>query len=140
MKAAGTGETKGSYVLLIRLASPCDVVLRGENHMLRPGLYAYCGSAMGPGGLKARIARHRRRDKTVHWHVDQITTRAPVLKVGVSFDLSECDLMGQLLQQPGVCIPVVGFGSSDCRVCESHFLKLEDEISFQSLGLRPFEA
>ena len=140
MKAAGTEEAKGSYALLICLSSPCGVVLRGESHMLEPGLYAYCGSAMGPGGLKARIARHRRRDKTVHWHVDQVTTRAPVLKVGVSFDLSECDLLGQLLRLPGVCIPVAGFGSSDCRICESHFLKLEDEISFQSLRLQPFEA
>lgn len=140
MKAADTEEAKGSYVLLIRLASPCDVVLRGESHMLEPGLYAYCGSAMGPGGLKARIARHRRRDKTVHWHVDQITTRAPVLKVGVSFDLSECDLVEQFMPQSGVCIPVAGFGSSDCRTCESHFLKLEDERPFESLRLRSFEA
>lgn len=140
MKAVGTEKAKGSYVLLTRLDSAVDFALRGQVHTLRGGLYAYCGSAMGPGGLKARIERHRRCDKKIHWHVDQITTRAPVLKVGVSFDKSECDLLGQLLQQPGVCVPVPGFGSSDCRICESHFVKLGDDRAFHDLGLLPFGA
>lgn len=131
---------KGSYVLLIRLADRVEISLRGHPHTLEPGYYAYCGSAMGPGGLEARIARHRRRDKKVHWHVDQVTTRAPVIRVGVSLALSECDLVGQLLKQPGVCIPVPGFGSSDCKACKGHFVKLGGDKAFHNLGILPFGA
>ena len=140
MSAGGSKKDKGSYVLLIRLASALEIALRGHRHTLEPGLYAYCGSAKGPGGLDARITRHRRQDKKVHWHVDQITTRVPVLRVGVSFDLSECDLVGQLLKQPGVCIPVPGFGSSDCKACKGHFVRLGDDGAFHNLGLVPFGA
>lgn len=138
MNAPVSERDKGSYVLLIRLASPCDVVLRGKNGMLEPGLYAYCGSAMGPGGLKARIERHRRRDKKIHWHVDQVTTQVPVYKVGVSFDLSECHLVDLLARQTGAGFPIPGFGSTDCQDCKSHFLKLPSEKAFKNLGLQSF--
>lgn len=138
MNAPGSEKDKGSYVLLIRLASPCDVVLRGKSSVLEPGLYAYCGSAKGPGGLKARIERHRRRDKKIHWHVDQVTTQVPVLKVGVSFDLSECNLVDLLVKQPGVGFPISGFGSTDCKDCESHLLKLPSEKAFNGLDLQLF--
>lgn len=131
-------EGKGSYVLLIRVASAIDIDLRGHVHSLAEGFYAYCGSARGPGGLSARIGRHRRRDKPVHWHVDQVTTKATVLRAGVSFDRNECDLVRLLLSQSGVSVPVPGFGSSDCRICESHFLMLADEDAFGSLQLEPF--
>lgn len=127
---------KGSYVLLIRLDHGFEVTLGGEVLKLERGDYAYCGSARGPGGLAARIARHRRADKKVHWHVDQVTGRARVVEVGVSTSLSECDLVARLQAQPGTSVPIPGFGSSDCRVCKSHFVKLPDRKVFENLHLQ----
>ena len=37
---------------------------------VRPGFYVYVGSALGPGGLAARIGRHARQEKAFRWHVD----------------------------------------------------------------------
>lgn len=131
---------KGAYVLLIQISNRLEGALRGQAFVLEPGLYAYCGSARGPGGLRARIERHRRQDKKVHWHIDQVTTRAPVIAVGTSASLSECALVTCLLKEPGCSIPVAGFGASDCKTCGAHFLKLESGEAFASLGLDLFEA
>jgi hypothetical protein len=52
----------GAYVLMIDLAKPVAVAVGGGKACaLRAGRYLYCGSAKGPGGMKARIARHMRR-------------------------------------------------------------------------------
>lgn len=128
---------KGAYVLLIQLDERLDGAVAGREFTLGPGLYAYCGSARGPGGLKARIKRHRLRDKKVHWHIDQVTTRAPVIKIGVSLNLSECELLALLVKQRGCSLPIPGFGSSDCRDCPSHFVKVANEGVFDRLPLRP---
>ena len=40
--------------------------------VVQPGFYAYAGSARGAGGLAARIARHLRYEKSLHWHVDYL--------------------------------------------------------------------
>lgn len=132
-------SSKGAYVLFIQIANSLEVALRGRAFVLEPGFYAYCGSARGPGGLKARIERHRRTDKKVHWHIDQVTTRAPVIAVGTSASLSECALAASLLKETGCAIPVPGFGSSDCKTCQSHFLKLESSEAFESLALDSFQ-
>ncbi len=65
---------RGAYLLLIELTKATDVRLSNKRRAsLVPGHYLYAGSAYGPGGLKARIARHMRRAKVQRWHVDQLT-------------------------------------------------------------------
>ena len=66
-------RASGAYALLIALDEPLRVHAGARDATLAPGLYVYCGSARGPGGLAARLARHMRRDKRAHWHVDQLT-------------------------------------------------------------------
>ncbi len=85
--------------------------------MLAPGLYLYCGSARGPGGLAARLARHMRREKRAHWHVDQLTCAGDVLGAWVFPGGDECAVNATLEKFP---TPLEGFGSSDCRHCRSH--------------------
>ena len=34
------------------------------------GKYIYTGSAMGPGGIQARLLRHQKIIKKKHWHID----------------------------------------------------------------------
>ncbi|MEE8332606.1 MAG: DUF123 domain-containing protein, partial [Alphaproteobacteria bacterium] len=70
----------GAYALLIllkrRFAGNIGALGRVD---LPPGAYLYLGSARGPGGLRARLARHARRGKRLHWHVDRLTARRGAL-------------------------------------------------------------
>lgn len=116
--AADIPAGAGAYVLLIDLAKSIEVAIRGRGPCaLRAGRYLYCGSARGPGGLKARIARHMRRGKPVRWHVDHLTERGAVRGAWIFPGGVECALATRLSHLPA---PIPGFGSSDCRRCASH--------------------
>ncbi len=120
----------GTYILLIPLAEPLSVqVGRLGRVEFVAGLHAYVGSAQGPGGLRARVGRHLRRDKPLRWHIDTLTTAAPVVEVW--FDASsarlECVWAQALAALPGVRQPVPGFGASDCA-CSTHLLAFSEEI------------
>lgn len=107
----------GAYALWLRLPGPLAVKAGGSGALLPAGDYFYCGSANGPGGLRTRLARHWRREKRAHWHVDQITLAGEMLGAFVVEGASECALNAALGALP---IPLPGFGSSDCPRCVSH--------------------
>jgi histidyl-tRNA synthetase len=108
----------GAYALWIRLAAPLPVEAGGGAALLAAGDYLYCGSARGPGGLRARLARHMlRRDKRPHWHVDQLTGAGKLLGAWIEIGGSECALNEALADLP---VPLPGFGSSDCKRCVAH--------------------
>jgi len=110
----------GAYVIAIELAETVMVTLCGRAPIDLPaGRYLYCGSAKGPGGLKARLSRHFRRGKSVRWHIDQLTERGSVVASWISPGGDECELVRRFSQLP---IPLPGFGSSDCATCRSHLL------------------
>ena len=118
----------GAYGLLIRL--PCQ--FRGNigalgRVTLPPGSYLYLGSANGPGGLPARLRHHLRADKRPHWHVDHLNSAGTVERVFIVPDGQECDLVDFALELPSVHVPVLGFGSSDCRLCAAHLLGLPQD-------------
>ncbi|MFP4250514.1 MAG: GIY-YIG nuclease family protein [Armatimonadota bacterium] len=119
----------GSYVLIMTLDRPCrvEVGALGEIHF-PAGAYAYAGSAMG--GLDARIARHLRDDKRLHWHVDYLLQHAEVAEVVrvESDERLECRIASALAERLAV---VERFGSSDCA-CPGHLFgpdSLADSIS-----------
>ncbi len=117
----------GAYLLLIELAAPLALgIPRLGAATLAPGRYAYGGSAYGPGGLRARIDRHLRAEKTPHWHVDRLTVAGRVVGVRAVPGGRECDLVRELLERPGASVPVPGFGSSDCRACPAHLVALPE--------------
>lgn len=125
----------GAYILQIDLAQPVSVTIgRRPPLELQAGRYFYCGSANGPGGLRARLARHMRKGKPVHWHVDQLTERGSVTGSWLLCHGRECDLVSMLAPLP---MPVPGFGSSDCDRCRSHLLYSPTEISIGSFAHRP---
>jgi histidyl-tRNA synthetase len=107
----------GAYALWLRLAAPLGVRAGSCEGDLPAGDYLYCGSAKGPGGLRARLARHMRREKRAHWHVDQLTQAGEILGAFILEDGDECALNAALNALP---IPLPGFGSSDCRRCAAH--------------------
>ncbi len=116
----------GAYLLLFDLAAPLALgsVGRLGEVRLAPALYAYAGSAKGPGGLAARITRHLAPAKRTHWHIDRLTRLAPPKTVFVWPDGDECALVRRLESAAGVRFPVTGFGSSDCRACAAHLVAL----------------
>ncbi len=119
-------KNPGAYVLFFNLRAPCRLDIATLDFPLAaPGAYAYCGSARGPGGLRARIARHLRVDKTLHWHIDRLTATGCLTAVAYTRGGSECALFDRLLEGAGASIPIPGFGSSDCRRCPSHLLRIE---------------
>ena len=111
----------GAYVLAIELPEPVAVGIGGKPPaLLACGRYLYCGSANGPGGLRARLARHMRHGKPIHWHIDQLTEAGAVLGAWTFPGGDECDLAAALSHLP---IAIEGFGSTDCRRCASHLLR-----------------
>ncbi len=115
----------GAYVLLIELTAPLALDIAGlPRAWLAPERYAYCGSAYGPGGLKARIGRHLRQGKAQRWHVDRLSAAGRVVDVRAVPGGRECDLLARVLDMPGASVPVPGFGSSDCRRCPAHLVAL----------------
>ena len=78
----------GTYALLLEATGVQDVPIGklGVLHLL-PGIYVYLGSALGPGGLAARVGRHALREKVLHWHIDYL--RAETRLVAVWYARSE---------------------------------------------------
>ena len=112
----------GTYALL--LASVTDAVIRiGRLGSLRlqPGFYVYVGSALGPGGVRARLAHHMRSAERPHWHIDYIRTKTTLEGVWFCYRRKsrECGWARHFAKMTGVSVPMPGFGSSDCD-CESH--------------------
>ncbi len=107
----------GSYVLIIELSEPAEIEVGALGRVdFAAGGYAYVGSAMG--GLEARIERHLRDDKRLHWHVDYLLERALVVQVLrlESTDRTECAIARELATRLDA---VPDFGCSDCA-CASH--------------------
>jgi Uri superfamily endonuclease len=107
----------GSYVLLIELseARSIEVGALGEIEFAA-GAYAYVGSALS--GLDARIDRHLRDDKRLHWHIDYLLQHADVVDVArvESDERLECRIAARLAQRLKL---VERFGCSDCD-CAGH--------------------
>lgn len=119
----------GAYLLIIELDAEISIRLgaRPESR-LPPGCYGYCGSARGPGGIGARVRRHLRKGKRPHWHVDRLTEAGRIVGLRSLPGGSECRLVRDLLKLPGVTTPVLGFGSSDCRLCPAHLVSFGSGI------------
>ena len=137
----------GTYVLVIEVT--CRLMIEGPfNEFIPEGIYIYAGSALGPGGLRARITRHFSSRKKVRWHIDYLTGKVPPLLAVYTIHPGkfECALVKSLLKE-GFSPVLEGFGASDCREgCPSHLLRWPGSIqeciegifnAFTSLGLNP---
>ena len=118
---------KGAYLLLITIDQPfqLEISTLPLAEMMR-GVYAYCGSARGPGGIKARLTRHFASDKRKHWHVDHLTLPSSNLWAIGLLGGDECELNADLMATGQFSNPVTGFGASDCNICPSHLLFWQD--------------
>jgi len=114
----------GCYVLIFSLPEPVTFASgRFRGRAVPAGWYAYAGSARGPGGTRARILRHMKKRKKRRWHIDWLTCAREEIFALCFAQGSECRLAGALMDA-GHVSPLPGFGSSDCKVCESHLVFL----------------
>jgi Uri superfamily endonuclease len=74
--------------------------------------------------IRSRVKRHFRFDKKAHWHIDWLTVRAVEMLALAVADGHECELVEKLLKSPKFKVAAAGFGSTDCRLCESHLLTI----------------
>ena len=130
----------GAYALLIGSVGTVTVPIGGKTARLPPGAYLYCGSAKGPGGIRARVGRHLKARKALRWHVDRLTAAGGIRGVIVAPDGDECDLFNRFRAIAGCTVPVAGFGSSDCCRCPAHLLRMGNVADAVSrITLQPHE-
>jgi Uri superfamily endonuclease len=98
---------------------------------VQPGCYVYIGSAFGPGGLRARLARHRQINQRRHWHIDYLRHVAYLCEIWYTADPTRREhLWAQMFGRlPGASIPLPGFGASDCA-CPTHLYRFATPPAF----------
>ena len=130
----------GTYALILTPNGSKPVKI-GKLGLLqvRKGYYIYVGSAFGPGGLKARIAHHKKVSNRPRWHIDYLRKVTHLEALWYSFDSvrREHQWADILANAKGVTVPVPGFGSSDCN-CKSHlyFYKSKPSVDYFRRRLR----
>lgn len=125
---------RGTYVLVCRSSRETEVeVGRLGKLPIRRGYYLYVGSAFGPGGVAARVARHLRHGPKRHWHVDYLWPVLRIVEIWYSHDprRREHQWAHILRRAIGFSVPLPGFGASDCG-CDSHLAYSTARPSFGS--------
>jgi len=128
----------GSYAMLFYCPEPVQVSAGSLGSLfLVPGFYIYCGSAFGPGGVRARTEHHRRVSRRPHWHLDYLRPHLLLREVWYTFDKAarEHQWAEQLALLRGASMPFKGFGSSDCG-CRSHLIRIGYQPSFTAFRRR----
>ena len=112
----------GTYALILSCASNARIQIgRLGTMQLQRGYYVYLGSALGPGGLRARIAHHQKLSTRPHWHIDYLRAHTRLHSVWLSYSgiRLEHEWARAILKVKDATIPVPGYGASDCS-CPSH--------------------
>jgi Uri superfamily endonuclease len=132
---------KGSYLLVLALPHAVAGLQVGRlgRFDFAPGWYLYVGSAFGPGGLAARIAYHRRRDKArPHWHFDYLRPHGQLCEAWTVAgpERLECRWCRALAARPELSTPAPGFGARDTG-CGTHlfYLPRRPRMAFLSAAL-----
>ena len=122
---------KGVYLLVLRLPEARTLGVGALGQRVFPaGWYLYAGSAHGPGGLRARLRRHRSLEKRMRWHADFLRAAAEFVEAWAAPLPAECECQWarRLAESTGASVPVGGFGASDCR-CASHLVHFQAKPS-----------
>lgn len=119
----------GAYAVVLRVPEPVALPVPRPGGTLPAGLYAYLGAANGPGGLRARLRRHIRGGRRRHWHLDYLRPAAEVIAVAAQPGGSECAWTAALRHALEAYAPLARFGSSDCRRCPAHLLRLPENTA-----------
>jgi Uri superfamily endonuclease len=115
-------DAPGTYVLILRSEITRTIqVGRMGTLTIQPGFYLYTGSALGPGGLRARVSRHFRGSEKLHWHIDYLRQYADPVAAWLAPDAlrREHQWADALSRWKSLEPMMPGFGASDCG-CVTH--------------------
>jgi sugar fermentation stimulation protein A len=75
--------------------------------------------------MSARLERHSKKKKPMHWHIDYLSARAQMIGAIIipGQRKLECQLAKKLNEMFELAVP--GFGASDCR-CGGHMFYSRD--------------
>ena len=120
-RLTGLRMDSGCYLLTVELATPTDLQVGALGTMrLAAGYYVYVGSALR--NLWQRLARHRRRRKRMHWHIDYLTTRTRFVTAHAVVSRARLECHAARLIGAVATEEIAAFGSSDCG-CTSHLFR-----------------
>jgi Uri superfamily endonuclease len=129
----------GIYLLEIILNQKRKIRVGRKGIYLFPaGYYYYVGSAQK--NLQARLKRHQRREKKLHWHIDYLLAKSQLRNI-VTWPVAregECRLAEYIRTILKGRIIVPGFGSGDCH-CSSHLFYFEQPLCIKYIGSDLFE-
>lgn len=123
----------GTYILVLLLPEAANLQIgRLGRFDFAAGFYTYVGSAMGPGGLSARLRHHLHISNKPHWHIDYLRRVTQVEEIWYREEKTIlehrwADVLSRLNKVTG---PVKGFGASDCP-CFSHLFYSESLAALQ---------
>ena len=125
----------GTYALILRNYSKATIQIgRWGRICVKPGYYSYIGSAFGPGGVRARVSRHLRKEKRKHWHIDYLHGFMEPVGIWYTHDRRRLEhIWARSLSDMDGIMSVHGFGCSDCN-CDSHLFYAPTK---SALGLVP---
>lgn len=113
-------KDRGAYLFIMKLENDTEIEVGDLGKVsFEKGFYIYVGSARK--NLSARIERHKRLRKNMHWHIDylrQVADFHAALPLRSADDL-ECELAATIKALAEGEVP--SFGSTDCH-CSSHLL------------------
>lgn len=116
---------RGDYMIVLRLQEDKDIVIgvKGIVHFPK-GYYVYVGSAKQ--NLAARLTRHQRKRKKMHWHIDYFRQEAEVTAV-IPIRTAD-DLEHDIADSVNFIASwsIAGFGCTDCH-CSSHLFGFPDD-------------
>lgn len=122
----------GTYALVVRIMEPATISIgKLGAQQFPPDYYVYLGSALGPGGLRARVSRHLHQNESskLHWHIDYLLRKSALMEIWwtVGDNRQECS-WSKILGKAGMVYPL-GFGSSDCT-CDGHLVAFRTTSAF----------
>jgi Uri superfamily endonuclease len=104
-------EAKGTYILVVRVEQMrrLEIGSLGKFDIV-PGYYCYCyvGSAVGAGGLRARLGHHLGSAAAPHWQIDYLLQFAVPVEVWYTTDERRLESRwADLLEKiPGFRVPI----------------------------------
>jgi Uri superfamily endonuclease len=117
----------GTYALILECAVRAGLRIGLRLKMdTEPGYYIYVGSAFGPGGVRARVSRHFKREKAKRWHIDFLRESVIFREVWYTHSPEHLEhVWARIFQDMAGVLPVEGFGCTDCK-CRAHLFRIPE--------------